>query len=106
LNLRDPLEFIRNRFLKDAATLQVSGVLNQTSQLFSSVVIAYLLGAHGQGLFAVAVMLQALLYNLVSVGVVQATVSQVAAAAARELHDKVGDWLAFLVKTYVVVSVL
>lgn len=104
--LRHPLRFIRNKFLRDAATLQVSGSLNQASQLFSSVVIAYLLGSAGQGLFAVAVMLQALFYNLVNVGVVQATVSQVAAASARELHEKVADWLAFLVKTYAVVSVV
>ena len=106
MSLRDPLRFIRNRFLKDAATLQVSGSLNHVSQLFSSVVIAYLLGAHGQGLFAVAVMLQALFYNLVNVGVVQATVSQVAAASARGLNDKVADWLAFLVKTYALASVV
>ena len=44
MSLRDPLRFIRNKFLKDAATLQVSGGLNQVSQLFSSIVIAYLLG--------------------------------------------------------------
>jgi O-antigen/teichoic acid export membrane protein len=100
----DPLRFIRNKFLKDAATLQVSGLLNQLSQTVSSIVIAFLLGAHGQGLFAVAVMLQALFYNLVNIGVVQATVSQIAAASARELHDKVAAWLAFLVKTYLVFS--
>ena len=106
MSLRDPLRFIRNKFLKDAATLQVSGSLNQASQLFSSIAIAFLLGAPGQGLFVLAVMLQALFYNLVSVGVVQATVSQVAAASARDLHGKVGDWLAFLVKTYALVSIV
>lgn len=104
MNWRDPLRFVSNKFLKDAATLQVSGLLNQFSQLFSSVVIAFLLGAHGQGVFSVAVMLQALFYNLVNVGVVQATVSQVAAASARDMHEKVAGWLAFLVKTYLVFS--
>jgi O-antigen/teichoic acid export membrane protein len=100
----DPLRFIRNKFLKDAATLQVSGLLNQLSQILSSSATALLLGAHGMGLFVVAVMLQALFYNLINVGVVQTTVSQVAAASARDLDEKVAAWLAFLVKTYLVFS--
>lgn len=104
MKLHDPLRFIKSKLLKDTATLQVSGLINQASQLFSSIVLAFLLGANGQGLFAVAVMLQALFYNLVNVGVVQATVSQLAAASARGLRDKVADWLAFLMKTYFVVS--
>jgi O-antigen/teichoic acid export membrane protein len=104
VNLRDPLRFIRNKFVKDAATLQLSGLLNQVSQIVSSSVVAFLLGAHGTGQFVIAVMLQALLYNLVNVGVVQTTISQVAAASAREMREKVAGWLAFLVKTYLVFS--
>lgn len=106
MSSRNPLQFIKNRFLRDAATLQVSGMLNQGSQLVSSVVIAYLLGAHGQGLFFSAAMLQALFYNMLSVGMVPAAVSQVAAAASRELKEKVADWLAFLVKSYLIVSAI
>jgi len=104
MSARNPLDFIKNRFLRDAATLQVSGVLNQASQVVSSVVVASLLGAHGQGQFFTAVMLQGLFYNLLSIGMVPAAVSQVAAAATRGLQEKVADWLAFLVKSYLLVS--
>ena len=95
---RNPLDFIRNKFLRDAATLQVSGTLNQASQLISSIVIAFLLGAVGQGRYALAVMLQGLFYNVVNVGAMQATVSQLAAASARENKGKFAAWMAFLAK--------
>ena len=104
--LSDPLGFIKNRFLKDTATLQVSGILNQGSQLVSSIAVAYLLGAHGQGLFVAAVMLQGLFYNFVHMGVVPATVSMVAAASARDMRDKLTIWLGFLVKSYAMVSLV
>ena len=87
-------------------TLQASGFINQGSQFLSSLLIAYLLGSHGQGLLAVAVMLQGLFYNFVHMGVVPATVSMVAASAARDMQEKVATWLAFLVKSYAVVSLL
>ena len=103
---RHPLRFIKNRFVRDAATLQVSGFLNQASQLVSSSLVAFLLGAHGQGLFVLAVALQALFYNLVNVGVVQATIAQVAAANIRDSRVKVAGWLAFLVKSYLIFSAL
>jgi O-antigen/teichoic acid export membrane protein len=106
MSARHPLAFIESRLVRDATTLQLSGVMNQASQLVSSIVIAFLLGAHGQGQYAVATMLQALLYNLVNVGVVQATVSQVAAASARDLKEKVAAWLALLVKSYFLFSAL
>jgi O-antigen/teichoic acid export membrane protein len=104
--LSDPLGFIKNRFLRDTATLQVSGILNQGSQLLSSIAVAYLLGAHGQGVFVAAVMLQGLFYNFVHMGVVPATVSMVAAASARDMRDKLTIWLGFLVKSYAMVSVI
>ena len=104
--LSDPLGFIKNRFLKDAVTLQVSGVLNQGSQIVSSIAVAFLLGAAGQGEYAVAVMLQGLFYNFVHMGVVPATVSMVAASSARGMRHKVAIWLGFLVKSYVLVSLL
>ena len=102
----DPLGFIKNKFLKDTATLQVSSVLNQGSQIVSSIVLAFLLGAHGQGLFVLAMSLQGFLYNLMNVGVVQASVSQVAAAAIRNNADKVRQWLAFLAKAFLTINIV
>jgi len=103
---RDPLEFIRNKFLKDTATLQVSSLLNQGSQIVSSIALAFLLGAHGQGLFVLAISLQGFLYNLLNVGLVQATISQVAAASVRDYRPKLTDWLAFLAKAFLVINVI
>ncbi|MCY3003243.1 MAG: lipopolysaccharide biosynthesis protein [Planctomycetota bacterium] len=100
------LQAIKTKFVKDTLTLQASGFLTQASGFAASAVLAFALGAHGQGLFVMAVTLQALLFNLVNVGVVQATVSQLAAANARGLHEKVAAWLAFLVKTYLVTGAL
>lgn len=91
---------LRNKFVRDTATLQVSGGLNQLSGVASSILIAFLLGAIGQGRFAVAVVLQGLFYNLINVGSVQATVSQLASASARGLTDKVSSWMAYLAKFY------
>ena len=94
------LATLRNKFLRDTATLQVAGGLNQLSQVLSSVLVAFLLGAVGQGRFAVAVVLQGLVYNLINVGSVQATVSQLASASARGLVAKVSAWMAYLAKFY------
>lgn len=99
------LSLLHNRFLKDTAVLQVSALMNQASQLVSTVLIAFLLGAHGQGLFFLALSLQALFYNLINVGVVQATITQVAAASVRDGRVKLAGWLAFLVKSYLLFSV-
>lgn len=93
---------LAKKFVADTLVLQASGMLTQFSGFLSSALLAFALGAHGQGLFVMAVTLQALLFNLVSVGVIQATVSQLASANSRGLHEKVTAWLAFLVKTYVV----
>lgn len=104
MNLRDPLQRIRSKFLKDTLVLQISGMITVTTSFVSSASIAFLLGAHGMGLFAVAVTLQAAFYSLAHVGVVSATVSQLAAASTRELREKVTLWLAFFVKVYVLFS--
>ncbi|HVS11538.1 MAG TPA: lipopolysaccharide biosynthesis protein [Planctomycetota bacterium] len=104
--VRHPLRFIKNRFVRDAATLQVSGLMNQASQFVSSIGLVFLLGEHGFGQFITAVVLQALFYNLVNVGVVQATITQVAAANVRDSRVKLAGWLAFLVKTYLIFSVV
>jgi len=106
MSARRLARLLESKFLKDSATLQVSALLNQLSQIVSSVVIAFLLGSHGQGLFFLAIALQALFYNLVNVGVMQATVTQVAAASVREARTKVAGWLAFLVKSHVLFSTL
>jgi O-antigen/teichoic acid export membrane protein len=101
VNLR-PLAWLRNRFVRDAATLQVAGLLNQVSQLASAVALAFLLGAHGQGLYVSAISLQALFYFMISVGVAQATTSQIAAAAARGNEYKSSGWVTFMAKAVLV----
>ena len=101
----DPRGWLKSKLMKDTATLQVSAMLNQASQLVSSVVLAYLLGSHGQGMYFLAITLQAVVYNLVNVGVVAATTTQVAAASVRDSREKVAGWLAFLVKANVIFSV-
>lgn len=102
--LVSPLRLLRNKFLKDTATLQVASMLNQASQLLASVAIAFLLGAVGQGLYFLAVSLRDLVYNLINVGVVQATISQLAAASVRDNHVKVRGWLAFLAKAFLLLN--
>jgi O-antigen/teichoic acid export membrane protein len=99
-----PAHWLKSRLMKDTATLQVSAMLNQASQLVSTVVLAYLLGSHGQGLFFLAISLQAVVYNLVNVGIVAATTTQVAAASVRDSREKVAGWLAFLAKANVIFS--
>ena len=67
-------------------------MLNQASQVVSTVLaIAFLLSAHGQGLFVLAVAMQGLFYTLVHMGIVPATVSMVAASSARGMREKVAD---------------
>lgn len=95
-----------NKYLKDIATLQVSGMINQASQLGSSMVLAFLLGAEGQGALGVAVMLQGFFYNLISVGVIQSTVGQVASASVRGMHAKVAVWMAFVAKVYILFNTI
>jgi O-antigen/teichoic acid export membrane protein len=100
----DPRTWLASKLMKDTATLQVSAMLNQASQLVSSIVLAYLLGSHGQGMYFLAIALQAVVYNLVNVGVVAATTTQVAAASVRDSREKVAGWLAFLAKANVIFS--
>jgi O-antigen/teichoic acid export membrane protein len=99
-------KLLARKFVADTLVLQTSGMLTQLSGFVASALLAFALGSHGQGLFVMAVTLQALLFNLVSVGVIQATVSQLASANSRGLHEKVTAWLAFLVKTYLVTGCL
>lgn len=94
--------FLKHKFVRDTATLQVGTLFNSAGNLISAVMLAHLLGARQQGQFYVAITLYALLWFLINQGVVSATVSQVAAAGARGLKDKVATWLAFLAKAYLV----
>lgn len=100
----DPRGWLKSKLMKDTATLQVSGMLNQASQLLSSIVLAYLVGSHGQGMYFLAIALQGVVHNLVNVGVVAASTTQVAAASVRDSREKVAGWLAFLVKANVTFS--
>ena len=102
----NPMVWLRNRFVRDAATLQVAGMFNQVSQLISAVALAFLLGAHGQGLYVSAISLQALFYFMISVGVAQATTSQIAAAAARGNEYKSSGWVTFMAKAVLVFGTL
>lgn len=100
-HLKDPLSHLKHKFVRDAATLQIAGLLNRFSQAGSAIALAFLLGADGQGLFISAVALQALFYFLVNLGVAQATASQVAAASARGNTYKSAGWIAFMAKLLV-----
>ena len=93
-----PLQWLKNRFVRDVATLQVASVVNQACQVLSTVSIALLLGARGQGLFVSAIALQALLHLMLNVGTVEGTAAQIAAAAARGNREKTAAWIAFVAK--------
>ena len=92
-------EMLRTKFVRDAATLQVASTISQGFQVVTTAALALLLGAQGQGLYISAIALQALVFFLINVGVLQATVSQIAAAAARKNEYKSSGWIAFLAKT-------
>ncbi len=98
--MRDRLaQVVKSRFFRDTATLQVASAINQASQFASTVVLAYLLGARGQGAFVVAIALQGLLHFLINTGVVPATISQIAAAHVRGNTEKTAGWIAFVAKS-------
>lgn len=96
-------QFVRTHLLghklvRDTATLQAGTVAVLACNLAGVVLLAHVLGATAQGQYYVAITLYSLLWFLLNPGVVAATVTQVAAANARGLHDKVAAWLAFLAK--------
>lgn len=95
------LDRIGHKFARDAATLQVGAFLSAIGNFVSAVLLAHLLGAELQGKFYVATSLYAFLWFLVNQGLVQATVSQVAAANSRGQTDKMAGWTAWLVKASV-----
>jgi len=94
------LEKLRTKFLRDTATLQVGSLVNSIVNFAGTVALAFLLGPREQGRYYVAIALYSLLWLLMNQGFVGATVSQVAAANARGLAEKVAAWLAYLGKAY------
>ena len=94
------------KFMRDTLTLQASSLLNSVGNIASTVLLANLLGAREQGEFYVAISLYSLLFFLMNQGVQGATVTQVAAASARGLSDKVAAWLGFLAKAYLLLGLL
>jgi len=97
---------LERRFLRDTATLQVGALLNSAGNLASTFALAHVLGAAEQGRYYVALALYALLWFLLNQGPISATVSQVAAARARGLEEKVAPWLAFLAKAYLAIGAI
>jgi len=100
------LEKLRTKFLRDTATLQVGSLLNSIGNFAGTVALAFLLGPREQGRYYVAIALYSLLWLLMNQGFVGATVSQVAAANARGLSEKVAAWLAYLGKAYVALGLV
>ncbi len=92
-------EMVKSRFFRETATLQVASGINQLSQFASTVVLAFLLGAKGQGALVLAISLQGLLHFLINTGVVPATISQIAAAHVRGNQEKTAGWIAFVAKS-------
>ena len=99
-------QLLQRKFLRDTLTLQTSSLFNAVSNLASTACLAQLLGARVQGQYIVALSLYALLFFLLNQGFYSATISQVAAASARGLHEKVAAWLGYLLKAYVLVGIL
>ncbi|MBL8857745.1 MAG: lipopolysaccharide biosynthesis protein [Planctomycetes bacterium] len=97
---------LKNKFFRDAATLQIGSLFNAVGNFASAALLAHFLGAETQGQFYVAVSLYSLLWFLVNQGLLQATVAQVAAANARGQPEKVAAWLAWLLKSNIAFGVV
>jgi O-antigen/teichoic acid export membrane protein len=97
---------LRNKFVRDTATLQAGSFLTAIGNFASAAALAFLLGPREQGRYYLAISLYALLWLMMNQGFVGATVSQVAAANARGLSRKIAAWLAYLAKAYVVLGVV
>lgn len=95
-----------NRFARDAGLLQLSGMLVAGGGLASTLALSYLIGSNEQGRYFLALAGYGLCYMLVSMGVVQATVAQVAAARARSQWNKVAAWLAFAFKVQALIGLV
>jgi O-antigen/teichoic acid export membrane protein len=96
---------LKHKFLRDSTTLQVGAMVSALGNLISLIALTRLLGARLQGEFYVAQSLYGLLWFVVNLGLYQVTISQVAAATARGLHEKALGWLAFLIKAYAAIGI-
>jgi O-antigen/teichoic acid export membrane protein len=94
----------RHRFVRNVASLQVGAALNGVSGLVSSILLAHVLGAADQGEYYTSIAVWAFLTLFANPALVQVTVNQIAGAAARGLLQKTTDWMAFLVKAFVVLG--
>jgi O-antigen/teichoic acid export membrane protein len=100
------LKALRGRFARDAVTLQAGGMVGTASGFGASLLLAHILGAELQGTWLVALSLYALAFAVLNVGVVPASVNQIAAAAARGKTDKVASWMGFVGKSYLGIGAL
>lgn len=100
------MKLLRNRFVRNAATLQAGAILNGFGGLATVVLLAHFLGARLQGEYYVALAMYSGLALVVNFGLVQVTVNQVATAAAKRNGEKVTEWLGFLAKAYFLLGCL
>jgi O-antigen/teichoic acid export membrane protein len=89
---------IHSKFLRDTTSLQLAGLLSSVLQIASVILVAFLLGSEGQGLFVSAGVLHAFGHCLLNVGVGQTAASQISANSARGREGKIATWIAFLLK--------
>ena len=94
----------RSRFLRDSATLQVAALFNNLGNLVSTFALAHVLGARMQGEYYLAVATWSFLWFTVNLGLTSVVTSQVAAAVARKNRLKVAAWLAWLLKSSLVLG--
>lgn len=102
----NPLRLLKHKFVKDSATLQLGGLFNAAGNIATSLVLAHVLGAKGQGQYLVAIFLYSLWITVLNLGVIQAAVNQVASHSARGETDKAAGWLAFVAKVYLIGGIL
>jgi O-antigen/teichoic acid export membrane protein len=96
---------LSSRFLRNIAALQAGGIVYAGMNFASAFALAHVLGASRQGSWIVANQLYALAFFVVNLGLLQVAVTQIAAGSARGQFDKVGAWLACLVKVYLLMGV-
>ncbi len=95
-----------SRFLRDSATLQVAAGVSGVASLMGAFALAHVLGPTRQGEFYLAVATWSFLWFTVNLGLSHVAISQIAAAAARKNADKVGYWIAWMLKVSLVLGLL
>lgn len=87
-----------NRFVRDAAVLQIAAGITSLGNLLSTLALAFLLGARLQGTFYLAMSFYSMFYLLGNVGLSTVTVSHIARAIGAGDRQGVVAWLGFLAK--------